>query len=117
MLRIPLVHFAWTRGTASVFKSSSIVDRGFCKKCGTPIYMFEQGDDFIDLAAGTMDNPNEIEKLESQIGIESRLHWFSRMHQLPEQSTEENRQTEEMSKLKSLQHPDYDTEVWPPKSG
>ena len=115
LLRVPLAQFTWTRGIASIFKSSAIVDRGFCQKCGTPMYMFEFGDDFIDLAVGTMDNPNVIEKLETQIGIESRVHWFNALHKLPEQSTNETRQPEEMSKLKSFQHPDYNTEIWPPK--
>ena len=78
--------------------------------------MFEKGDSFIDLAVGTMNDPNKIEKLDSQIGVESRLHWFAKMHHLPEQLTEETRPPEELSKLKSFQHPDHDTEVWPPKS-
>lgn len=80
------------------------------------MYMYEDGDEFIDLAVGTMDNPNLIGKLESQIGIESRVHWFETMHNLPEQLTSQTRQPEEMTKLKSFQHPDYDTEVWPPTS-
>ncbi len=116
LLRVPLAQFNWTRGIPSVFKSSAIVDRGFCQKCGTPMYMYEDGDEFIDLAVGTMDNPNLIGKLESQIGIESRVHWFETMHNLPEQLTSQTRQPEEMTKLKSFQHPDYDTEVWPPTS-
>ena len=115
-MRILLAQFTWTRGAPSVFKSSEFVDRGFCQKCGTPMYMFEKGDSFIDLAVGTMNDPNKIEKLDSQIGVESRLHWFAKMHHLPEQLTEETRPPEELSKLKSFQHPDHDTEVWPPKS-
>lgn len=116
LLRVPLAQFAWARGIPSIFKSSEHVDRGFCQKCGTPMYMYEDGDEFIDVAVGTLDNPNLVGKLESQIGIESRLHWFDTMHKLPEQLTSETRQPEEMTKLKSFQHPDHDTEIWPPKS-
>lgn len=75
--------------------------------------MFEQGDPFIDIAVGTLDNPNIIEKLEGQIGIESRVHWFATLHKLPEQSTDETRPIEEIIKLKSRQHPDHNTDIWP----
>src|SRR5882762_7905988 len=27
----------WTRGTLSIFKSSNMVERGFCRDCGTPL--------------------------------------------------------------------------------
>ena len=78
--------------------------------------MFEKGDSFIDLAVGTMDDPNKIENLDSQIGMESRVHWFATLHKLPERSTDETRPIEEIIKLKSLQHPDQNTDIWPPKN-
>jgi hypothetical protein len=109
LLRMSLAEFKWTRGEPSTFKSSSIVDRGFCKNCGTPMYMFEQGDTFIDIAVGTMDNPNAITSLQSQIGVESRVHWFQTLHELPEARTEQTRDGAELAKLRTLQHPDHDT--------
>ena len=115
LLRVSLERFSWTRGKPSTFKSSPIVERGFCKNCGTPMFMFEAGDAFVDLAVGTMDNPNAIQTLQSQIGMESRVHWFSTLHNLPEATTGQTRQPDELAKLQTWQHPDYDTEVWPPK--
>ena len=79
------------------------------------MFMFEAGDAFVDLAVGTMDNPNAIQTLQSQIGMESRVHWFSTLHNLPEATTGQTRQPDELAKLRTWQHPDYDTEVWPPK--
>lgn len=79
------------------------------------MFMFETGDAFIDLAVGTMDNPNAVEPLQSQIGIESRVHWFSTLHKLPEAPTDQTRTTGELAKLKTWQHPDHDTAVWPSK--
>lgn len=73
------------------------------------MYMFEQSDAFLDLAVGTMDNPNAIKSLQSQIGIESRVHWFATLDELPEVRTEQTRDSSELAKLKSLQHPDHDT--------
>jgi hypothetical protein len=114
LLRVSLQNFSWTRGQPNIFRSSSIVQRGFCKNCGTPMFMFEEGDSFIDLAVGTMDNPNAIEALQSQIGIESRVRWFSTLHDLPESSTDQTREPTELAKIRTRQHPDHDTEIWPP---
>jgi hypothetical protein len=109
LLRVNLADLRWTRGDPTTFKSSSIVERGFCKNCGTPLFMFEHGDTFIDLAVGTMDNPNAIKTLQSQIGVESRLDWFTALSALPEARTDDTRTQAELATLKSLQHPDYDT--------
>ena len=35
-------HLKWTRGALSVFRSSNMVERGFCPDCGTPLsYAFD----------------------------------------------------------------------------
>lgn len=78
------------------------------------MFMFETGDAFIDLAVGTLDNPNAIKALQSQIGIESRVQWFSTLDDLPEATTGQTREPTELAKLETWQHPDHDTEVWPP---
>ena len=109
LTRVNLADFSWTRGQPSTFNSSAIVTRGFCSNCGTPLYMFEQGDRFLDLATGTLDNPNVIKNLQSQIGIESRVHWFSQLHELPEARTDQTREASELAKLSSFQHPDHNT--------
>jgi hypothetical protein len=109
LVRISLEDFSWTRGTPSKFKSSKTVDRGFCQNCGTPLYMFEDSDTFIDLAIGTLDDPNII-KLSSQMGIESKLQWFDTMHKLPDETTSQNRSNESQPVFVSLQHPDHDTQ-------
>jgi hypothetical protein len=111
----PLQHFTWTRGEPAIFKSSPVVSRGFCKDCGTPLFMREDGDSNIELAIGTLDNPNAVEKFQSQDGMESRVNWFNGLHNLPPRNTVETRPWEILHKLKSLQHPDHDTEIWPPK--
>jgi hypothetical protein len=113
LVSVPLLAFKWTRGKPCEFRSSSIVARGFCEKCGTPLYMLEDGYDKIEMAIGAFDDPNCVDHLEKQFGVESRVKWFMTMHELPEQTTEDNRSPQDMAKLKSLQHPDHDTESWP----
>ena len=54
LVSVPYAGFTWTRGQPGVFQSSSIVDRGFCVDCGTPLFMREDGDTNIELAIGTL---------------------------------------------------------------
>lgn len=103
----------WTRGTPSEFRSSAIVARGFCSACGTPLYMREDGDANYELAIGALDNPNAIAAMTEQSGIESKLAWFDAMFGLPRQATADYRTPEDLERLRSLQHPDHDTEHWP----
>ena len=63
LARTELKQLEWTRGKPATFKSSAVVERGFCKQCGTPLFMYEIGDSAIDIAVGALDNPNAIEKL------------------------------------------------------
>jgi hypothetical protein len=71
--------------------------------------MKEAGDANIELAIGSFDEPNRAGPLATQVGVESRLVWFGDIHKLPESTTAEDRTPEDLVKLASLQHPDYDT--------
>lgn len=106
--------FAWTRGKPATFRSSAIVERGFCAACGTPLYMREDGDN-IELAIGALDNPADVNTFTEQVGVESRLPWFNELANLPAHQTQHYRTAAELVDLKSLQHPDIDTECWPLK--
>lgn len=103
----------WTRGSPAEYRSSRIVARGFCAACGTPLYMREDGDPNYEIAIGTLDDANAIPPMSEQSGVESKLGWFDGLHRLAPQATSDYRSTDDLKKLKSLQHPDYDTERWP----
>lgn len=103
----------WTRAAPAEFRSSAIVARGFCAACGTPLYMREDGDPNFEMAIGTLDDPNAIGPMTEQSGIESKLGWFDGLPDLPRQKSGDDRSEDDMRKLKSLQHPDRDTEHWP----
>jgi hypothetical protein len=109
LVDMALTEFTWTRGQPGVFRSSSTVSRGFCKDCGTPMFMHDDDDPDIEIAIGTLDNPNDIPPLSKQSAVESRVNWFISMHALPEEHMEDYRSPEELALLKSLQHPDFDT--------
>jgi hypothetical protein len=73
------------------------------------MFMHEVEDENIEIAIGTLDNPTCIQPMTKQSAVESRLPWFSDMHLLPEERMSDYRTPEDLEKLKSLQHPDYDT--------
>ena len=109
---VPLADFAWLKGTPGVFHSSQAAERGFCRDCGTPLYMKEDGDPRYEIATGTLDDP-ELAPPSHQVGIESELSWLGTLANLPRKRTKDDRTPEDLKRLKSLQHPDHDTKKWP----
>jgi hypothetical protein len=105
--------FEWTRGTPAEFRSSPPVARGFCAKCGTPLYMREDGDAHYEIAIGTLDDPNRTPPTR-QVGVESELKWFRTLAALPRQKTSDYNSPEKLASYRSRQHPDHDTEAWEP---
>ena len=114
LVTVPMTSLTWTRGQPAEFRSSPIVARGFCKNCGTPLYMQEQDSPDYDIAIGTLDDPNAVGAFTNQVGVESKVAWFDTLHALPQKTTGNDRRPEDLAKLVSRQHPDHDTEVWPP---
>jgi hypothetical protein len=104
----------WTRGEPSRFRSSAAAERGFCSACGTPITFEPQGEDTIDLGIGTLDHPAVLEPTE-QYWVATRMPWFAHMSELPEAGLGENLPAEEVKRRTPYQHPDHDTDRWPPE--
>ncbi len=112
LVSVPLQRFKWTRGVPGIFRSSAPVARGFCSACGTPLFMHEDGDSNIEVAIGTLDNPDAAPPT-TQVGTEARVSWFTAMADLPDQTTNENNPLAAQGRYKTRQHPDHDTETWP----
>jgi hypothetical protein len=115
LVRVRTSDFRWTRGIPATFRSSSAVTRGFCDRCGTPLYMAEDDDDCCDVAVGTLDDPGAVAYvLNQQVGIECKLPWFDSIGSLPVTSTDQDRASEGLAaKIVTFQHPDHDTATWP----
>jgi hypothetical protein len=113
LVSVPLDQFAWTRGRPAEFRSSAHVARGFCAACGTPLYMQDDDDSNIEIAICTLDDPNAITP-DHQVGVEGKLTWFDTLHRLPGETTEQNSPRAAAGHYKTLQHPDWDTDSWPP---
>jgi hypothetical protein len=103
----PNEQFAWTRGTPSSFKSSSIAERDFCAKCGTPLSYRRIDGANIEIMTGAFDRPDRVVPTR-QFGSESRLGWVGNVSNLPSKTTAQNYGLEKMASVFSYQHPDHD---------
>jgi len=113
---VPMTAFEITRGKLSIFKSSDQTERGFCKDCGTPLTFHYVESPRIAIAIGSLDEPEKVEPT-IEYGIEAKLSWFGKLAGLPGDKTTEEDNPELATKIAASnhQHPDHDTDVWPPK--
>ncbi len=100
-------NFRWTHGEPGFFRSSDIVQRGFCRDCGTPLSFAYDHSKYIAVSIGSLDSPDEV-KPENQYGVEARQPAFVSLHTLPASRTEDDTPADVMTKLTSRQHPDHD---------
>ena len=103
----------WTRGEPKKFRSSNFAFRGFCGECGTPLTY--EAPDGIALAIGAFDDPSGLAPV-IQWGIESKLPYVDHVPELPGEVTMADEEAADfLATLVSYQHPDHDTEAWPPE--
>ncbi len=102
----------WTRGEPRRFQSSNKVQRGFCGDCGTPL-TFEYDGKTIGLAIGAFDRPGDI-RIAEQLASTAALPFLADLAGLPVHAEDEPRAAAHLASIASYQHPDHDTEVWPP---
>jgi hypothetical protein len=104
---------SWTRGAPEKFQSSNAAARGFCDNCGTPLTY--EAPDGIAIALGAFDDPSGIAP-KVQWGTEAKLPYTDGIANLPGHETLEDPNAAPFLKsLVSYQHPDHDTDVWPPR--
>jgi hypothetical protein len=107
--------FAWTRGTPSVFRSSSRAERDFCAQCGTPLSYRETGGPIIELMTGAFDEPQRVPPTYA-VGAESKLAWLDAIAAMPHTTTAENTGAAKVARIESYQHPDHGTAAdWKPR--
>ncbi len=111
----PLETFAIDRGELAIFMSSDVVERGFCRNCGTPLTFHSVGSDRISVSIGSLDHPDQFPPIE-QHGIEARWNYVNGIGQLPDRQSTEREQPERAAAIAASnhQHPDHPTEHWVP---
>ncbi|MGW8275807.1 GFA family protein [Xanthomonas axonopodis] len=103
--------FRWTRGEPKRFASSTVVQRGFCADCGTPLTY--EAPDGISVAAGAFDTPERLPP-HIQYGLDRKLPFVDSLAQLPTRPPEDDAAAEAfLASVVSRQHPDHDTAHWP----
>ncbi|MCP4381968.1 MAG: GFA family protein [Hyphomicrobiales bacterium] len=112
---VPLSAFKTTRGDPAIFKSSDRAERGFCRRCGTPLTFHYVTSPRIAVSIGSLDHPERV-KPKAQYGVEGRLPWFASIAGLPGEKTTEQDDPELAAAIagSNRQHPDHDTKDWPP---
>jgi hypothetical protein len=108
--------FTVTRGEIAWFASSAAARRGFCRDCGTPLVYDGLDSPHINITLGSLDNPAAVEP-EIQVGVESKMPWFSRLDSLEAWRTEDGFDPAALARIETTQrvHPDRDTKEWPPR--
>lgn len=94
----------WTRGAPSIFKSSNMAERGFCKDCGTPLTYAFEGTGDISVTINSLDDP-EAAPPTRQFGVEGKVSWMNGLHNLPANTTDDWLK-EKGVVVVSNQHPD-----------
>jgi hypothetical protein len=117
LVSVPPGALRWTRGALAVFRSSELAERGFCRDCGTPLTFRYLDDDGIDVSIGSLDRPEQAKPV-LQFRLESRLPWLDEIVRLPvrEDAGEETGEKLAAIARTNRQHPDHDTDVWPPET-
>jgi hypothetical protein len=113
----PRAAFEVTRGTIATFRSSDLVERGFCRDCGTPLTFDFLGGKGISVSIGSLDHPEEFPPVD-QHGIEGRYDFVNGIgHLLDRRATEEEApEIAAAIAASNRQHPDHDTAEWPPRN-
>ena len=103
---------SWTRGEPGWFRSSNKVRRGFCAQCGTPL-AYDWGGE-IEVSIGSLDDPEAAAPV-VQVNPHDKLSFVDGLPGLPVVSTAETPEGAAfMAGIENRQHPDRDTEDWPP---
>ncbi|PJI45859.1 MAG: aldehyde-activating protein [Rhizobium sp.] len=108
--------FEITRGAPRWFSSSDPCRRGFCERCGTPLFFKTAGSPYLGVTIGSLDDPEATTPV-SQDGVEARISYFDKLFSLPQKATDRSDLPDGNARIarSNHQHPDHDTAVWPPQ--
>jgi hypothetical protein len=81
-----------THGVPKVYKSSPIVERGFCGDCGTYLLyrpLIPEWSDWMIITIASLDHPENFPP-QRHYGIEGRISWFDTADDLPRERYEDD---------------------------
>ncbi len=77
----------WEKEAPTFYRSSSVAERGFCARCGTPLSFAYDVSRWIALTLGSLDHPESVQP-GIHFGIESQLPWLRIDDALPRERTD-----------------------------
>ncbi len=86
---VPKSAVTWTRGEPTLYASSNVAKRGFCRDCGTPLTFAFDDRDRMEVTIGSLDDPGAWPMTE-HFGVESRVGWVALNPGLPESRTQDS---------------------------
>ena len=102
--------FTWTLGKPGAFRSSEVIERDFCRDCGTPLTYRALDKDRVSVSVGSLDQPDRVHP-DAQYGIEGQRADFAGLASLPGATTD-SWSGDRAAKLATRQHPDHETTDW-----
>ncbi len=84
-VRFRVQQIAWTTSPDS-FASSNMVERGFCKVCGTPLTYRHVAGPFISMTVNSLDNPEVPPELCFETG--QMAPWLRSLDSLPSEAAD-----------------------------
>lgn len=109
----------WTRGEPKWFRSSDKATRGFCGDCGTPLayHTDDEVATLVELAVGAFDDPTVAVPV-LQVNPGDKLAFVDHLHELRTRPRGAKPEIDAFNdSVVSHQHPDHDTDHWPPAEG
>ena len=101
--RVDNENLRWTRGSPAIFRSSNIVERGFCSGCGTPLTYRRLESNTVSVTIGSLDDPEPARPV-LQFGVEGKLSWTGGLDRLPQMRTEDWMRENRIAHIDSRQH-------------
>lgn len=102
---VPAATVTWTRGTPTLYASSSVATRGFCAACGTPL-TYQYKPERLSLVHGTLDDPTVIEP-SMRLSSETVLPWSEHVGRLPIEPLSAWAAALSAGPITPYQHPDH----------
>ena len=84
--------FQLTVGRPKLYKSSPVVERGFCGDCGTYLLyrpLIPEWSDWMIITIASLDHPESVPP-QRHYGVEARINWFNTDDQFPRERYEDD---------------------------
>ena len=89
---VPKAQLRITKGEPKFYRSSPIVERGFCAECGTYLIyrpLIPEWSNWLIITIASLDHPEAISP-KRHYGTESQLSWFNTQDDFPRERYEED---------------------------